>query len=116
MEFLYLECVETFTESKKHGFNFGFPHFPPSFQQVFKPLVQAGLHTFAYTAYNKPRRLCKEAGMMKRRNRRRCKTTPAVVCIAFGAGIFLSLFCSLKLVVILAAIFLVVLGLMSMDC
>lgn len=37
-------------------------------------------------------------------------------CIAFGAGIILSLFCSLKLVVILAAVFLVVLGVMCTGC
>lgn len=40
----------------------------------------------------------------------------AVICVAFGAGIILALFCSLKLVVILAAVFLVVLGLSSMKC
>ncbi|MEG1687099.1 MAG: hypothetical protein RR022_06785 [Angelakisella sp.] len=37
----------------------------------------------------------------------------AIVCIAFGLGIFLALFCSLRLVVILAAAFLVVLGFLS---
>ena len=37
------------------------------------------------------------------------------ICVAFGAGIFLSLFCSLKLVVVLAAVFLIVLGMMSAD-
>lgn len=39
-----------------------------------------------------------------------------LICIAFGAGIILSLFCSLKLVVILAAVFLVILGVMSAEC
>ena len=38
------------------------------------------------------------------------------LCAAFGAGIFLSLFCSLKLVVILAAVFLIVLGVLAADC
>lgn len=52
------------------------------------------------------------------RRRRRCRQDMrlALICVAFGAGIILSLFCSLKLVVILAAVFLVVLGVMSMDC
>ena len=36
--------------------------------------------------------------------------TLAVICAAFGAGVFLALFCSLKLVLVLAAAFLVVLG------
>jgi hypothetical protein len=38
-----------------------------------------------------------------------------VVCAAFGAGIFLALFCSLKLVLILTAVFLVVLGALAWD-
>lgn len=37
----------------------------------------------------------------------------AVICAAFGAGVFLALFCSLKLVLVLAAAFLVVLGVLS---
>lgn len=53
---------------------------------------------------------------MKRGRGCRGDMTLALVCIAFGAGIFLALFCSLKLVVILAAVFLVILGMMSMDC
>lgn len=53
---------------------------------------------------------------MRKGRRVRCGVTLAQVCIAFGAGIILALFCSLKLVVILAAVFLVVLGVMSMDC
>ena len=39
----------------------------------------------------------------------------SVVCAAFGAGIFLALFCSLKLVLILTAVFLVVLGALTWD-
>ena len=38
-----------------------------------------------------------------------------VVCAAFGAGVFLALFCSLKLVLVLAAAFLVVLGVLAVD-
>ena len=38
-----------------------------------------------------------------------------LVCAAFGAGGFLALFCSLKLVLVLAAAFLVVLGLLAAD-
>lgn len=50
--------------------------------------------------------------------RKKCKkkgSAPrlAVICAAFGAGVFLALFCSLKLVLILAAGFLVVLGVLS---
>lgn len=50
--------------------------------------------------------------------RRRCKKrgqSPklAVICAAFGAGVFLAVFCSLKLVLVLAAGFLVVLGVLS---
>lgn len=36
-----------------------------------------------------------------------------IICIAFGFGVFLSLFVSLKLVVLLAAIFLIILGLIA---
>ena len=36
-----------------------------------------------------------------------------IICVAFGLGVFLSLFVSLKLVVLLAAIFLIALGLMA---
>lgn len=54
---------------------------------------------------------------MKRGRRGRCNDgVIPLICIAFGAGIILSLFCSLKLVVILAAVFLVVLGVMSTGC
>lgn len=53
---------------------------------------------------------------MRRGRRRRNDPEVALICIAFGGGIILSLFCSLKLVVILAAVFLVVLGFTSMDC
>ena len=57
-------------------------------------------------------------GMGCRRNR--CpKKGPGsllpLVCAAFGAGVFLALFCSLKLVLVLAAAFLVVLGLLAAD-
>ena len=37
----------------------------------------------------------------------------AVICAAFGAGVFLALFCSLKLVLALAAAFLEALGLLA---
>lgn len=37
----------------------------------------------------------------------------AMICAAFGAGVFLALFCSLKLVLVLAAAFLVVLGVLA---
>lgn len=40
----------------------------------------------------------------------------ALLCIAFGMGIILSLFVSVKLVMVLAAIFLVVLGLRCSSC
>lgn len=50
----------------------------------------------------------------RKRCRKNGKTpTLAVVCAAFGAGVFLALFCSLKLVLVLAAAFLVVLGVLS---
>ncbi len=46
--------------------------------------------------------------------RRRCHRGPPspmpFICMAFGAGILLSMFFSLKLVVFLAAVFLVILG------
>lgn len=50
--------------------------------------------------------------------RKRCRKkgdtpTLAVICAAFGAGVFLALFCSLKLVLVLAAAFLVVLGVLA---
>lgn len=51
-----------------------------------------------------------------RRKRCREELPVALICIAFGAGIFLAMFCSLKLVVVLSAAFLVVLGLLSMNC
>ncbi|MEG0540817.1 MAG: hypothetical protein RR461_01710 [Angelakisella sp.] len=54
---------------------------------------------------------------MRRGGRRGCGNgMMPLICIAFGAGIILSLFCSLKLVVILAAVFLVVLGVMCTGC
>lgn len=56
-------------------------------------------------------------GCCKRPRRGRGPQSPLPgLCVAFGAGIFLSLFCSLKLVVILAAVFLVLLGLLAADC
>lgn len=39
----------------------------------------------------------------------------SVICAAFGAGIFLALFCSLKLVLILASVFLVILGALAWE-
>ena len=50
--------------------------------------------------------------------RRRCQRKGpdpglAMICAAFGAGVFLALFCSLKLVLVLAAAFLVVLGVLA---
>lgn len=51
--------------------------------------------------------------------RRRCGRGPGpcsnlpVICIAFGAGVFFSLFFSLKLVVLLAAVFLIALGILA---
>jgi len=39
----------------------------------------------------------------------------AILCAAFGAGIFLALFCSLKLVLVLASVFLVVLGVLALE-
>lgn len=39
----------------------------------------------------------------------------AAICAAFGAGVLLALVCSLKLVLLLAAIFLVVLGVLSVK-
>lgn len=54
---------------------------------------------------------------MRRGGRRRVGNgIVPLCCIAFGAGIILSLFCSLKLVVILAAVFLVVLGVLCAEC
>lgn len=38
-----------------------------------------------------------------------------IICAAFGAGVFLALFCSLKLVLVLAAAFLIVLGVLAAD-
>ena len=38
-----------------------------------------------------------------------------LVCAAFGAGVFLALFCSLKLVLVLASVFLVVLGILAWE-
>ena len=53
------------------------------------------------------------------RGRRRCGKGPPsplpLICIAFGAGILLSLFFSLKLVVVLAAGFLIALGIMAAE-
>ena len=40
----------------------------------------------------------------------------AAICVAFGAGVFLALLCSLKLVLALAAVFLVVLGILAAEC
>ena len=52
--------------------------------------------------------------------RKRCRQkgdsnipTLAVICAAFGAGVFLALFCSFKLVLVLAAALLVVLGVLA---
>ena len=52
--------------------------------------------------------------MGKGRRGRGCSNLP-VICIAFGAGILFSLFFSLKLVVLLAAIFLIALGVLACD-
>ncbi len=53
------------------------------------------------------------------RRKKRCGRGPQsplpLVCAAFGAGVFLALFCSLKLVVVLAAAFLIALGVMAAD-
>lgn len=54
--------------------------------------------------------------MAGRRRRWNCDERLALICIAFGAGILLSFFVSLKLVLVLAAIFLVVLGLSNSGC
>ena len=54
-------------------------------------------------------------GCCKRPKRRGPPPLLSVVCAAFGAGIFLALFCSLKLVLILTAVFLVVLGALAWD-
>ena len=54
-------------------------------------------------------------GCCKRPKRRGPPPLLSVVCAAFGAGIFLALFCSLKLVLILTAVFLVVLGALTWD-
>lgn len=50
------------------------------------------------------------------RRRRRCQPEPPLpaVCAAFGLGAILALFCSIKLVAVLAAIGLVVLGIRSL--
>ncbi len=48
--------------------------------------------------------------MARIHRRRPCGWLP-IVCAAFGAGILFSLFFSLKLVLLLAAIFLIALGL-----
>lgn len=50
--------------------------------------------------------------------RKRCRRkgpdpTLAILCAAFGAGVLLALFCSFKLVVVLAAALLVVLGVLA---
>lgn len=48
---------------------------------------------------------------MRRRSRCRDRRSPLpLLCAAFGLGVFLALFCSLKLVAVLAGIGLVVLG------
>ena len=54
-------------------------------------------------------------GCCKRPGRRKPPTMLAVICAAFGAGIFLALFCSLKLVLVLASAFLIVLGVLASD-
>ncbi len=56
-----------------------------------------------------------EMGCRKGPCRRKPPTMLAVVCAAFGAGIFLALFCSLKLVLVLASAFLIVLGVLASD-
>lgn len=40
----------------------------------------------------------------------------SLICAAFGLGVFLALLCSLKLVLALAAVFLVVLGILAAEC
>ena len=50
--------------------------------------------------------------MKRRKNHCDCHLI-ALISIAFGCGIFLAMFCSLKLVVILAALFLILLGFLS---
>ena len=39
----------------------------------------------------------------------------SLICAAFGLGVFLALLCSLKLVLALAAVFLVVLGILAAE-
>lgn len=48
--------------------------------------------------------------MRKRRRRGRGSEWPAVVALAFGLGLFLSLFCSVKFVLFLVAVALICLG------
>lgn len=54
-------------------------------------------------------------GCCKRPKRRGPPPLLSVICAAFGAGIFLALFCSLKLVLILASVFLVILGALAWE-
>ena len=54
-------------------------------------------------------------GRCRRPQRRGPQSPLPIICAAFGAGVFLALFCSLKLVVVLAAVFLIVLGLLAAD-
>lgn len=55
------------------------------------------------------RRCCKKP------NRKGPPPGLALICAAFGAGIFLALFCSLKLVLVLASAFLIVLGVLASE-
>ncbi len=50
----------------------------------------------------RPRRSCRRGGGHK---------TPCLLALAFGAGLFLILVCGLKLIVLIAAILLIVMGL-----
>lgn len=52
------------------------------------------------------------------RRRARCHARPSclpVCCVAFGVGVILALFCSIKLVAVLAGIGLIVLGIRTLK-